>query len=173
MQGRMGDRRRQPGARQMETAGSVERLSRLTPGGRIAVTSQTSSRELIPSSPVRSRAEEIIALTTHFCAEHLDDEYGALCTKLVRRLARKRPSPLETGQIRVWVGAVLCAIAEINFLFNPARRPHMNFDELSRLTGVSKSALATKARLIMCRLRIMPLEPQYRRREPPAHSPLP
>jgi hypothetical protein len=141
----------------------------LNPRGRIAVTSQT--KELLPSTPVRSRAAEIIALITHFCAEHLDDEYGALCTNLVRRLARERPSPLETGQIRVWVGAVLCAIGEVNFLFNPARRPHLKFDELSRLTGVSKSALATRARLIMCLLRIMPFEPEYCRREMRAQNP--
>jgi hypothetical protein len=65
----------------------------------------------------------------------------------------------------VWAGAVLCAIGEVNFLFNPAQRPHLKFDELSRLTGVSKSALATRARSIMNLLRIMPLEPAYCRRE--------
>ena len=111
------------------------------------------------------RAEQLIALTARFCAEHLDDEYGALCAKLIRRLARKRPSLLETGQTRVWVGAVLYAVGDVNFLFDPAQHPHMKFDELSRVTGVSKSALSTKARLIMNLLRIMPLEPEYYRRE--------
>jgi len=95
------------------------------------------------------RAEELIALTARFCAEHLDDEYGALCAKLIRRLARKRPSPLETGQIRVWVGAVSFENRQANFLFDPTQHPYMKFDELSRVTCVSKSALRTKARLIM------------------------
>jgi len=111
------------------------------------------------------RTEELIALTARFSEEHLDDEYGALCAKLIRRLARKRPSLLETGQTRVWVGAVLYAVGDVNFLFDPAQHPHMKFDELSRVTGVSKSALSTKARLIMNLLRIMPLEPEYYRRE--------
>lgn len=134
--------------------------------------SKTNGRELLGSSLAQSRAEEIVALTARFCAEHLDNEYGALCAKLVRRLARKRPSPLENGQTRVWVGAVLYAIGQVNFLFDPTQRPHMTFDELSRLTGVSKSALGTKARLIMNLLRIMPLEPDYCRREMLAQNPL-
>jgi hypothetical protein len=84
---------------------------------------------------------------------------------IVRALARHRSSPLEGGQTKVWAGAVLCAIGEVNFFFNPAQRPHLKFDELSRLTGVSKSALATRARFIMNLLRIVPAEPAYRRRK--------
>ncbi len=134
--------------------------------------SQKKSREFAISSQSPSRADEIVALTRSFCTEHLDEEYGALCAKLVRGLARKRPSPLEAGQIRVWVGAVLYAIGQVNFLFDPTQRPHIKFDDLSRLTGVSKSALATKARLIMKVLRIMPLEPDYCRREILEQNPL-
>lgn len=132
---------------------------------------QRNSREfLVPSAP--SRAQEVIAGTTRFCREHLDDEYGALCIKLIRRLARKRPSPFNTGEIRVWVGAVLYTLGQVNFLFDSTQRPHMRFDELSRQTGVSKSALATKARLIMNLLRIMPLEPDYCRQEILTRNPL-
>jgi hypothetical protein len=156
----------------VETAGGLERLSGVTQGGRDAMTRPASSRQLPAPSSVRNRADEIIALTTSFCAEHLDDEYGALCAKLVSRLARKRPSPLGSGQVRVWVGGVLYVIGQVNFLFDPGQHPHMKFDELSRLTGVSKSALAAKARLIMNLLRITPLEPEYCRREMLAQNPL-
>jgi hypothetical protein len=41
----------------------------------------------------------------------------------------------------------------------------MRFDELSRRTSVSKSALAAKAKLIMNLLRVMPLEADYCRQE--------
>ena len=126
---------------------------------------KVSARELLPPPSVRNRAEEVIACVRGFCTEHLDDEYSALCAKLVRRLERKRPSPLESGQVRVWVGAVLYTVGQVNFLFDRTQRPHLRFDELSRLTGVSKSALATRSRFIMCLLRIMPLEPEYCRRE--------
>lgn len=127
------------------------------------MTLRTNGRELRWASRIRGRAEEIVKRSSHLCSEHLDDEYSALCAKLIRRLARKRPSPLETGQIRVC--GVLNAIGLVNFLFDLTQRPHMRFDELSRLTGVSKSALATKARLIMNLLRIMPFEPNYCRQE--------
>ena len=36
---------------------------------------------------------EITAITSGFCAEHLDAEYARLCGKLAAKLARKRPSP--------------------------------------------------------------------------------
>jgi hypothetical protein len=112
-----------------------------------------------------SRPEEIIAITQRFCAQHLDLEYSRLCAKLVRALARHRSSPLEGGQTKVWAGPVLCTIGEVNFFFGPTQRPHLKFDELSRLIGVSKSALAIRARFIMNLLRIMPAEPAYRRHE--------
>jgi hypothetical protein len=60
---------------------------------------------------------------------------------------------------------VLCTIGEVNFFFGPTQRPHLKFDELSRLIGVSKSALAIRARFIMNLLRIMPAEAAYRRHE--------
>jgi hypothetical protein len=50
-------------------------------------------------------AQEIFNLTDSFCAEHLDAEYAGLCPKLVARLARKRPSPLARGDLRIWAGA--------------------------------------------------------------------
>jgi len=102
----------------------------------------------------------------------LDAEYGELCAKLIGRLARKRSSSLERGETRVWAGAVLYAIGQVNFLFDPTQHPHLKFDDLSRLTGVSKSALATRARAIMNLLRIMPLEPKYCRRKLLAQNPL-
>ncbi|MGH2945234.1 MAG: DUF6398 domain-containing protein [Solirubrobacteraceae bacterium] len=51
---------------------------------------------------LRPKFEEICAFTDRFCAERLDAEYAELCRKLVGRLARKRPSPLERGDPRIW-----------------------------------------------------------------------
>jgi hypothetical protein len=130
------------------------------------------AHRLIRGALARSRAEETVNLTQHFCAEHLDAEYADLCAKLIGRLALKRPSPLEHGQTSVWAGAVLYAIGQVNFLFDPTQLPHIKVDDLSRLIGVSKSALATRARTITNLLRIMPLEPEYCRRELIAQNPL-
>jgi hypothetical protein len=83
-----------------------------------------------------SRPEEIIAVTQRFCAQHLDMEYSRLCAKLVRALARHRSSPLEGGQTKVWAGAVLCTIGQVNFFFQP-RAP--SSPQVRRIEPVDRS----------------------------------
>lgn len=121
---------------------------------------------------VRYEAEEIIRLTGEFCTEHLDGEYGELCRKLVAELARKRPSPLARGDLRIWAGAVIYTIGSVNFLFDRTQRPHMTADQLSQRLGLSKSTLAAKARRIQDLLNIVPFEPRYCRRALLADNPL-
>ncbi len=115
--------------------------------------------------PVRPRAEEILGVTDAFCAEHLDQEYGELCRKLVAKLARKRPSPLARGDLRIWAGGVIYAVGTVNFLFDRTQRPHLTADQLSELTGIPKSTLANKARTIREALRLGPLDIEFCRRE--------
>lgn len=114
---------------------------------------------------LRHEAQEIFKLTDLFCAEHLDAEYGDLCRKLVAKLARKRPSPLERGELRIWAGAVIYTIGSVNFLFDRSQGPHLTADQLSALTGIPKSTLAAKAKLIRDLLRIGPMKPEFCRRE--------
>ena len=83
---------------------------------------------------LRGDVAEIAALTDKVCAEHLDDEYGALCLRLLGKLARKRPSPLVRGERRVWAAGVLYTVGSINFLFDPSEEPHLRSDELAALT---------------------------------------
>ncbi len=118
----------------------------------------------IPES-LRHDAEEIFKLTDPFCAEHLDAEYGELVRALIAKLARKRPSPLARGDLRIWAGAAIYAVGSVNFLFDPAQRPHLTGDQLSALTGVPKSTLANKAKAIRDLLRVGPLESEFCRRE--------
>jgi uncharacterized protein DUF6398 len=56
----------------------------------------------------------------------LDTEYGELQAKLAGRFARKHPSLLERGQVRVWLGAAFCSIGQVNFLFDLTQRPHFD-----------------------------------------------
>lgn len=133
---------------------------------------KTNDNPLKLPAGIRAEAEQVIGLTDGFCAEHLDDEYGALCRKLVAKLARKRPSPLERGDLRTWAAAVLYTIGRVNFLFDRAQRIHMTGDQLSALTGVPKSTMTAKSKLICDALRIGPLDPQYCRREFVERNPL-
>jgi len=118
----------------------------------------------IPES-LRRQTEGIFRMTDVFCAEHLDAEYADLCRRLVARLARKRPSPLVRGDLRIWAGAVIHVVGSLNFLFDRTQRPHLTVHQLSALTGIPMSTLANKARLIRDVLRIGLFEPELCRRE--------
>jgi len=121
---------------------------------------------------LRHEVAQIFTLTDPFCAEHLDTEYGELVRKLVAKLARKRPSPLARGDLRIWAAAAIYAVGSVNFLFDRAQSPHLTGDDLSALAGVPKSTLANKAKLIRDVLRIRQMEPEFCRRQLLASNPM-
>ena len=63
-------------------------------------------------------------------------------------------------------------MGSLNFLFDRTQRPHMTGDQLSALTGVPKSTLANKAKLIRDVLRIRQMEPEFCRRTLLASNPM-
>jgi hypothetical protein len=122
-------------------------------------------------SPVSLQVDQVFSITDGFCAEYLDEEYAALCRKLVARLARKRPSPLLRGDLRIWAGGVLHALGAINFLFDPSQTPHMTAEDLSLRMGVAKSTMAAKSRTIRESLNLREYDPELCRREMLANHP--
>ncbi len=122
--------------------------------------------------PLRHDVGQIFKLTDPFCGEHLDAEYAEPVRKLIAKLARKRPSPLARGDLRIWAAAAIYAVGSVNFLFDPTQRPHLTGDDLSALTGVPKSTLANKAKLILDVLRIGQMEPEFCRQELLASNPM-
>ena len=132
----------------------------------------STDRSLRIPAALQHECEQICKLTGSFCADHLDAEYGELVRKLVAKLARKRPSPLVRGDLRIWAGAAIYTVGSVNFLFDRTQHPHMTGDELSALVGVPKSTLANKAKLIRDVLHIGLLEPEFCRRELLASSPM-
>lgn len=122
--------------------------------------------------PLRHDVEQIFRLTDPFCGEHLDAEYAELVRKLIAKLARKCPSPLARGDLRIWAAAAIYAVGSVNFLFDRTQRPHLTGDDLSALTGVPKSTLANKAKLIRDVLRIGQMEPEFSRQELLASNPM-
>jgi hypothetical protein len=97
---------------------------------------------------MRAVAEAIIALTDDVCADLLDEEYASLARKAVAKLARKRPSPIQSGRAPTWAGAVVYALGQVNFLFDPATKPYATADDLSAAFGVAKSTLGAKAKQV-------------------------
>jgi hypothetical protein len=107
-----------------------------------------SAEDLNVPRALRPDVEQIVALTDGFCAEHLDAEYARLCAQLVAKLARKRPSPLLRGDLRIWAAATIYTVGSVNFLFDRSQPLHLSGDDLSDLTGVPKSTMANKSKQI-------------------------
>ena len=122
--------------------------------------------------PLRQDVEQLFKLTDPFCGEHLNAEYAELVRKLIAKLARKRPSPLARGDLRIWAAAAIYAVGSVNFLFDRTQRPHLTGDDLSALTGVPKITLANKAKLIHDVLRIGQMQPEFCRQELLASNPM-
>lgn len=112
---------------------------------------------------IRPVADQILKITDEVCGKHLDQEYADLCRTVVGKLARKRPSPLARGDLRIWAAGVVYAVAQANFLFDPTQTPHASTDQLSDWLGVKKTTMGNKGRLIRDTLAISPLDPEYQR----------
>jgi hypothetical protein len=104
--------------------------------------------ELKIPAAIRPAAEAIIALTDQVCRGLLDEEYAELARSVVAKLARKRPSPIQSGRASTWAGAVVYALGQVNFLFDSATRPYATADDLSAAFGVAKSTLSAKAKQV-------------------------
>jgi Domain of unknown function (DUF6398) len=109
------------------------------------------------------RARAIIEVSDAACHEHLDAEYGRLAQRLIARLARKRPSPLARGDVRIWAAGVVYALGQVNFLFDRTQTPHLTADELAERLGVVKTTMANKAGLINRTLGLGVFEPELTR----------
>ncbi|WP_395092698.1 DUF6398 domain-containing protein [Armatimonas sp.] len=76
-------------------------------------------------------------------------------------LTRKRPSPLASGQEKIWACAIVQAIGRINFLSDKSQSPYMKTEELNALFGVSKSTGGNKASQIMEALGVNRFSSEY------------
>jgi hypothetical protein len=103
----------------------------------------------------------IVGLIDAFCRDHLNDEYAALCRQLAEQLARKRPSPLVSGQPNSWSAAILRTIGRANFLDDPAQTPHLKLADIDAALGVSSSTSCAKATQIRRLVRIRPFDHRW------------
>jgi hypothetical protein len=128
--------------------------------------------ELKIPAAMRSAAQAIIALTDQVCPELLDEEYAALARNVVAKLARKRPSPIQSGRASTWAGAVVYALGQVNFLFDPATKPYATADDLSAAFAVAKSTLSAKAKQVRDLTKMSFGTPEFLREDMVAASPM-
>lgn len=105
--------------------------------------------------------ETIAALTDAFCRDRLNDDYRGLARKMIAALARKRPSPLASGQPRTWACGVVYLLGQINFLSDKASQPYMTMADVRAAFGVGESTASGKAKLIADALGARRFDPTY------------
>jgi hypothetical protein len=110
---------------------------------------------------MKARYDAIVALTDKFAAAHLDEEYAALCRRMAATLCRKRPSPLERGQVAGWAAGIVHALCTVNFGFDPSQQPHTTPRAISQGFGVGDNAPSTKSKTIRDLLDLHPMDPDW------------
>lgn len=125
----------------------------------------------IPAA-LRTTVEPVLEWIDRFCTTHLDEEYARLSRKMAAKLARKRPSPLLRGDLRIWAASIVYTVGQVNFLTDPSLKPHLTTEQFSEVSCVPKSTLASKARLIRDILDTGQFDPEFCRRDLLACNPL-
>ncbi len=110
---------------------------------------------------MQARYDQITQLTDAVCQEHLNDEYAQVCRQMTAKLARKRPSPLDSGYANTWAAAITYAVGQVNFLFDKSQTPHMTATELADAFDVAQSTASNKAKSIRDMLKIGMMEPEW------------
>lgn len=94
-------------------------------------------------------------MVSDFCKEKLNSEYEQLCTKLIKKMGRKRECPFERGKLDIWAASVVHTIGGINFLYDKATQPYLPQADIHEYFGTKPSTVCGKANLIR---RIMKLD---------------
>jgi len=128
---------------------------------RSAKKKKTSAAAASPASEAKSVAAEIIELTDGFCEKFLNEEYAKLCRELASALARKRPSPLLRGKRETWACGIARTIGWVNYLDDPAQKPHMKLPVIDRAFGVAESTGQGKSKSIRTMLKIGSFDPRW------------
>jgi hypothetical protein len=98
----------------------------------------------IPTN-LQDKYDEIAPLLINFSNEKLNDDYKAICLRLLEKLCRKRPSPLLGGRAHTWAAGIIYAIGQANFIFDKTQKINMTAGEIASGFGISSSTAGNKA----------------------------
>jgi hypothetical protein len=107
------------------------------------------------------RYEEITSLTDAVCRKHLNDDYAVMSCKMAAALARKRPSPLESGRANTWACGIVYTIGFVNFLFDKSFSPYISAEDLCATFGVTKSSGYNTSKKIREMFNLIQLDPRW------------
>jgi hypothetical protein len=108
----------------------------------------------------KQRFEEISSLTKEFCKSHLTEGFAEVCEQLLASAYGSR-LPVKRGKAQSWAAALVHAAGMINFLHDPASKPHMKLRDIAQHFGVSVATMENKSRNIRNVVNTFPLDPRF------------
>jgi len=105
--------------------------------------------------------EKIASVIKEFCEEHLNEEYKDVSVRMLEKLCRKRPSPIDFGKPNTWACGIIYTVGSVNFLFDKSQSPHIRASELAEKFGISASTAGNKAGEIRKILKTGVFDPEW------------
>jgi len=105
---------------------------------------------------VARKQQELREKTAQFCAAHLDAEMQRLCAQAIEELGRSAHeieslepqwwelAPLERGDLTIWAGGIVYALASANKLFKAGATPRLKASSIDEFFGLRKGASAQR-----------------------------
>jgi hypothetical protein len=121
---------------------------------------QVKKSENVPKI-MQEKYKAIVEITDRFSKENLNEDYARLIRYAVAALCRKRPSPLETGNINTWACGITHAIGMVNFLFDKSQSPHISAKELYKKFSLGESTGNAKSKVVRTLLGMYQLDPNW------------
>lgn len=91
---------------------------------------------------------------------------------MVGKLARKRPTSLLRGDLRIWASGVIYALASPNLLFDKTQPMHLGAEHLGELLGVKKTTMGDKGNIVRNLLKIGVMDPEFTHSDRVRNNPL-
>ena len=96
----------------------------------------------------QEKARQIGELIRKFAGGRLDDQHLRLALNLCDTVAQSPYLALSRGRPEIWAAAIVYAIAQLNFLFDPDHDSYFPADEICSAFGTKKSTVYNKALMI-------------------------
>ena len=103
----------------------------------------------------------VVTILEELSSEKLNQEYLDLAIELAAKIARKRPSPLLSGNSKTWAAGIIHALGMVNFLFDKTQSPHLSSKELCDWFDLGQSTIGGKSKAIRDMFKIYQLDPKW------------
>lgn len=104
---------------------------------------------------------EICSVLADICEEKLTQEFFSLSIELALKLARKRPSPLLSGNPKTWAAGIIHTLGLVNFLFDKTQIPYLSSKDLCAWFDLGKSTINAKSQVIREMFKIYQMDPKW------------